>query len=144
MRNEALVKLDGLVGHWDVTLSGAWFLDSLETQAKGTSDIEWLGDAFLVNRWQMGDVPPAHFVIGRSDANDRYEVLYHDERGVCRRFGMTWTDDGEWTLLREDPDFHQRFIAAVEPDRIVGRWEASEDEGQTWRKDFDLVFERGA
>jgi hypothetical protein len=36
----------------------------------------------------------------------------------------------------------QRFVAGVEPDRITGRWEASEDRGSTWRKDFDLVFER--
>ena len=49
---------------------------------------------------------------------------------------------GTWTLTREDPDFHQRFIADVEQDRITGRWEASEDEGRTWRKDFDLVFQR--
>jgi hypothetical protein len=52
--------------------------------------------------------------------------------------------DGHWTLVRLDPDFHQRFIASVEADRIVGRWEASEDFGTTWRKDFDLIFERRA
>ncbi|MFD0901357.1 hypothetical protein [Actinomadura sediminis] len=45
-------------------------------------------------------------------------------------------------MLREDPDFHQRWIADVEKDRITGRWEASEDEGTTWRKDFDLVYVR--
>jgi hypothetical protein len=50
--------------------------------------------------------------------------------------------DGEWTLDRKDPDFHQRFIASVGPHRIVGRWEASEDLGATWRKDFDLIFDR--
>jgi hypothetical protein len=50
--------------------------------------------------------------------------------------------DGQWTLVREDPDLHQRFIATVESDRIAGRWEASEDLGKTWRKDFDLIFER--
>jgi hypothetical protein len=32
----------------------------------------------------------------------------------------------------------------VERDRIDGRWEASEDAGGTWRKDFDLIFERRA
>jgi hypothetical protein len=41
-----------------------------------------------------------------------------------------------------DPDFHQRFVAAVHPDRIDGRWDASDDGGTTWRKDFDLIFER--
>jgi hypothetical protein len=54
---------------------------------------------------------------------------------------MTFAD-GEWVMLREDPDFHQRFVGAVTTARIAGRWEASEGGGVTWRKDFDLVFER--
>jgi hypothetical protein len=48
----------------------------------------------------------------------------------------------EWTLSREVPDMFQRFIADVSPDRIAGQWEASDDQGSTWRKDFDLVFDR--
>ena len=78
-----------------------------------------------------------HWVIGRSDAREQLVLLYHDDRGVLRVFEMTF-DDGQWTLVREDPDFHQRFIASVDRDRIAGRWEASEDAGSTWRKDFDL------
>jgi hypothetical protein len=31
MRNDQLQALDVLLGDWDVTLSGAWFLDSLES-----------------------------------------------------------------------------------------------------------------
>jgi hypothetical protein len=80
-------------------------------------------------------------VIGRNDPNDFYVALYEDDRGVCRQYAMTF-DGGHWTMTREDPDFHQRFIADVEKDRILGRWEASEDQGKTWRKDFDLTFER--
>jgi hypothetical protein len=38
----------------------------------------------------------------------------------------------------------QRFIADVGPDRIAGHWEASEDHGSTWSKDFDLDFQRGS
>jgi hypothetical protein len=52
--------------------------------------------------------------------------------------------DGEWSMEREDPDFHQRFAGTVTQDRIDARTEASEDEGKTWRKDFDLIFERSA
>ena len=51
-------------------------------------------------------------------------------------------DGRQWTMSREDPDFQQRFIAEVERDRILGRWEASEDLGTTWRRDFDLTFVR--
>ena len=93
-------------------------------------------------RWFAGDEnEPGEFVIGRNDAREAYTALSHDYRGVSRVFGMTW-GDGEWTLLREDPDFHQRLEATGEPDRITMRVDASEDAGQTWRKDFDLTFER--
>ena len=65
----------------------------------------------------------------------------HDSRGVYRVFDMTFAE-GEWTLLREDPDFHQRIVMPVQPDRIDLRADASDDIGQTWRKDLDYIFER--
>jgi len=34
------------------------------------------------------------------------------------------------------------WVMTVSTDRIDGRWDASEDHGATWRKDFDLIFER--
>ena len=139
MRNQELERLDGLVGQWTLTLSDAWFLEPAGTDVHGTATVEWLGEAFIVVRAQLdGELTMA---IGRSDARDAYTALYHDDRGVLRVFAMAF-DGTHWTLTREDPDFHQRFIAEIEPDRIAGRWEASEDEGRTWRKDFDLTFER--
>ncbi|MFE5501248.1 hypothetical protein ACFQ73_01690 [Amycolatopsis japonica] len=146
MRNEAMERLDVLVGSWRTTLSDAWFLDPPDQEVPGSATIEWLGDAFVVLRWTMGDedgqaASEMVLVLGRSDARDAYTALYHDERGVCRVFAMTF-DGTNWSLSREDPDMFQRFVAEVGPDRITGRWEASEDQGSTWRKDFDLVFER--
>jgi hypothetical protein len=143
MRNTEMAKLGGLVGEWATTLSDAWFLEPPGTTVSGATTVGWLGDSLLVARTEAhGTVDSdTSLVIGRSDANDRFVVLYQDERGVCREFAMTF-DGGHWTMSREDPDFHQRFIAEVEQDRIRGRWEASEDEGTTWRKDFDITFER--
>lgn len=145
MRNIEMAKLDGLVGEWTTTMSDAWFLEPPSTEVSGTTIIEWLGESFLVVRTTSGGGQHVHsemsLVLGRSDPNNRFVALYQDDRGVCRQFTMTF-DDGHWTMSREDPDFHQRFIADVGKDRILGRWEASEDEGKTWRKDFDLTFER--
>jgi hypothetical protein len=146
MRNVAMEQLDVLVGSWKTTMLNAWFLEPAGREVPGTATVDWLHDAFVVFRWTMlGEVGNATsemvLVLGRSDARDAYAALYHDERGVCRVFTMTF-DDSHWILSREDPDMFQRFIADVGVDRIAGRWEASEDQGSTWRKDFDLVFER--
>lgn len=146
MRSEAMARLDVLVGTWRTTLRNAWFLEPAGTEVPGTATGEWLSDAFVDFRWTMtGDVGDATsemvLVLGRSDAQDTYTALYHDERGVCRVFAMIFTES-RWTLTREDPDMYQRFIADLRPDRIEGRWEASDDQGSTWRKDFDLIFDR--
>lgn len=141
MRNDALEALDVLVGEWSLTLTDAWFLESRDVRQNGHAVIRWIGDAFIELQAEMNDEPVWHFVFGRSDADERLVALYHDPRPTSRVFQMTF-GDGEWTLLREDPDFHQRFMAAVTNDRIHGRWDASEDAGATWRKDFDVIFDR--
>ena len=134
-------RLEGLVGEWDVTMTHAWFLDSLDTEIKGSATFEWLADAFLVLRTTWADGSTFELVFGRNDARDEYVTFSHDDRAVYRVFAMTFAD-GAWTLSRADPDFHQRMIMQVEPDRIEMRADASEDEGQTWRKDLDYIFER--
>src|SRR5262245_11875743 len=95
MRNEAMEQLGVLVGSWRATMRNAWFLEPADRVEPGSATAEWLGDAFIVFRWTMeGDVGDATsemtVVLGRSDANDAYTALYHDERGVCRVFAMTF------------------------------------------------------
>ncbi|BCL14450.1 hypothetical protein [Micromonospora sagamiensis] len=145
MRNTEMARLSGLVGEWTTTISDAWFLEPPGTEVPGNTTVTWLGESLLVVRSEFGGNGQAQsdmsLVLGRSDANDRFVALYQDNRGVCREFAMTF-DGGHWTMTRRDPDFHQRFIADVEQDRILGRWEASEDGGESWRKDFDLTFTR--
>lgn len=140
MRSPEMEALDALVGEWQVTLSDASFDLPPEAFAPSPGTISWVGEAFVVVDWPAGENT---LCLGRSTANEAYWCLYHDARGMDRLFAMTF-GGGEWTLRREDPDFHQRWTATVEPDRIAGRWEASEDGGATWRKDFDLTWVRGA
>jgi len=132
-----------LVGEWTLTLTDAWFLESRDVRQEGRATARWLGDAFIELEAEMEGDHVWHFVLGRSDPNDQLVALYHDPRPRSRLFRMTFTGD-KWTLQREDPDFHQRFVAHVSADRIHGRWDASEDRGATWRKDFDLIVERTA
>jgi hypothetical protein len=139
-------SLEPLVGSWEVTLRNAWFLEPADLEVPGHATVEWLHDAFVIFRWTMDDqvgdaTSEMVLAIGRSDAQEAFTALYKDERGVSRVFTMTF-EGGRWTLLRKDPDMYQRFIADVASDRISGRWEASDDQGATWRKDFDLEFVR--
>jgi hypothetical protein len=146
MRSDAMNVLDVLEGSWRATMTNAWFLEPAELEVSGSATAQWIDDAFMLFQWTMnGDVGPAtsemSLVLGRSDASDAYTALYHDERGTSRVYLMSFNGN-RWRLLREDADMFQRFVADVGPDRIAGRWEASDDRGATWRKDFDLVFDR--
>jgi len=143
VRNPALEPFDLLVGEWALTLTDAWFLETREVRLHGRAIARWLGDAFIELEGEIEGQHHWHFVLGRSDANDQLIALYHDPRPTSRLFVMSLTG-GSWTLLREDPDFYQRFVADLGSERIHGRWDASEDRGATWRKDFDLIFERTA
>jgi hypothetical protein len=141
VRNPALDALDALVGDWTLTLTDAWFLESRDVSQHGYATVRWLGEAFIELAAELDGMPTWHFVFGRSDPDEQLIALYHDRRPTSRLFRTTF-GGGEWRMLREDPDFHQRFVATVTPDRIDGHWDASDDKGGTWRKDFDLIFER--
>lgn len=141
MRNPALDPLDTLVGEWALTLTDAWFLESRSLRQHGHASARWLDDSFVELVAEMGGRPTWHFVFGRSDAAGQLFALYHDPRPTSRLFRV-WFGEGEWRMLREDSDFHQRFVATVTSDRIEGHWDASDDGGKTWRKDFDLIFDR--
>ncbi|MDG6106341.1 hypothetical protein Daura_19550 [Dactylosporangium aurantiacum] len=141
MRNPDVEALDVLVGEWKLTIADAWFLEPPGTKQHGSATARWIGDAFVELRAELNGEHMWHFMFGRSDANGQLVTLYHDPRPTSRVFRTTFAG-GEWVMLREDPDFHQRFVATVTADRIDGHWDASQDAGVTWRKDFDLIFER--
>ena len=148
MRNEALQRVaDVLVGEWKISITNAWFWDDPSAIVEGTATVDWLEDAFVVMRAGFGDDSTWVWVFGRNDAREALMAMYHDERGVLRVFDMTFEGPGgAWVLSREDPDFHQRMVGVISADgnRIDTHPDASEDQGATWRKDFDLVFERSS
>jgi hypothetical protein len=141
-RNTELERLaEVFVGNWTLTITNQWWLDDPTTVTSGTATCDWLGDSFIRLQAEFDGEPTWDFVFGRSDARGEFVALYHDERGVQRVFDVT-LEDGIWTMSRTDPDFHQRLLGRVEGDRMVGQTDMSEDQGKTWRKDFDLIFER--
>ena len=141
MSSQDLSSLDVLIGDWRLLMTNAWFLDSMDTEVEGRSNFSWLDDGFVRMTFEVGGPPNAVGIMGMSGPTGTYTMLYHDERGVSRVYDMTF-GNGLWIMIRQDPDFHQRFRATVDVERIEAVWEASEDEGRTWRKDFDLVYDR--
>ncbi|MET0910808.1 MAG: hypothetical protein ABWZ99_15180 [Ilumatobacteraceae bacterium] len=141
-RNEELERVAAIfVGRWTLSITNQWWLDDPNIVTTGTAIGEWLGQSFVRLQAEFDGQPTWDFVFGRNDARDQFVVLYHDERGVMRVFDLT-LDGGSWAMSRTDPDFHQRFVGRVDGDRIVAQTDASEDQGVTWRKDFDIAFDR--
>src|SRR5215213_10019896 len=106
--NPALEPLSVLVGTWNTVgthplVPGTTF--------HGRTTFEWLdGGAFLVMRSEIDEpqIPSAIAVIGSDDATGECTMLYFDERGVSRRYGVRLRGD-ELAWWRDDPAFSQRF-----------------------------------
>lgn len=150
IRNQALDALEALAGQWRVEISNAEFLDG-DARLAGRMSATWLdGRAFLVLRSVIADGPPDSVrppasvqVIGRNEDRDDFTALYADERGVSRVHTMTLAA-GEWTQVRADPGFHQRFDGRLSDDgsRMEGAWSRSHDDGTIWLHDFDVLYTR--
>src|ERR1700733_1004968 len=92
MRNPALEPLDDLIGEWSLTLTNAWFLESLDIEQHGRASARWLGDAFIELEailegeplWpfrvrEIGRERRAHGAVSRPEAD-----LPSVPRDVCR------------------------------------------------------------
>lgn len=115
-------------------------LESMDTKVRGLTTIEWLYDTFLTICTKDADEKPGDiWVIGYSDPQKKYQMFYHDQRGVARIFNMSF--DGKTIIfLREDEDFYQRISLEIGAEQLHSIAEASEDKGKTWRKDLEMSF----
>lgn len=139
MKNKAFEIFSQLIGEWEYTMYNCWFLETMDTQVKGFTTIDWLFDAFVVFRSSDANKKPNDvWVIGYSEPQKKYQMFYNDERGVARIFNMT-LDGKTLIFLREDEDFYQRITLEIQIDRIHSIAEASDDKGKTWRKDLEML-----
>lgn len=139
----AISDLEAFVGEWKVE---AGFPGADEIDAGCV--FEWVLDgAFLLQRTTVdyAPAPDSHSIISANPDGDGFTQHYFDSRGVVRVYAMTF-EDGQWTLLRDKPDFSpldfsQRYTGEFKGERIDGRWEIKEP-GQDWRLDFTLNYVR--
>jgi hypothetical protein len=144
-RQEALKRLDVLVGEWVVEAE----FPGLEVPP-GRSVFEWTLDGqFLVQRTEAPNpAPDSMAVIAADPETGAYTYHYYDTRGVVRTYAMSFAD-GMWQLLRETPDFspldfRQRYTGQVggDGDTIRGVWEKWTQESAGWERDFPLSYRR--
>ena len=139
---DAPARLEPLVGTW--TLEATW-PNGERWLGGGEVTFEWHDSrAHLVQRGtvELPEAPDNFSIIGCDGAKGTYVLLYSDERGVCRVYGMS-LDDGVWKLWRDGEPFSQRFTGTFSEDggSITGRWEIADD-GTNFTTDFDLVYRR--
>jgi hypothetical protein len=65
MRNSSVGELDALVGESNLTLTMAWFLDSLDVCQYGHATGRWLGEALVELEAEPDGEMVWHFVFGR-------------------------------------------------------------------------------
>jgi len=116
----------------------------------GLMSFQWTLDGqFLLQRSEIPDpsLPDSVAIIAVAAEAGGYTQHYFDSRGVVRTYAMT-LDEQKWTLLRDQPDFtplnfSQRFTGTFDAHgtSITATWESSDD-GEHWRKDFDLTYTR--
>jgi hypothetical protein len=149
--NGSLDALAAFVGEWTMT---ATFEGAPPSDDAARVSFDFLpGREFLIERWEIPipDAPPevptsGIAIIGADPAREgEYLQHYFDSRGVARVYKMSFTD-GQWKLLRDEPDFSpfefaQRFTGVLSEDgkTINGTWEICHD-GTTWEHDFDLTY----
>jgi hypothetical protein len=149
-RRDALDRLDAFVGEWDV--EARFPAQSLGT-ARASTTFEWALDRqFLLQRADVDhpDAPNSLAIIRYDPETGGYSQHYFDSRGVVRVYAMEF-DGTTWQLLRTTPDvtplnFSQRFVATFSPDgtTIRGDWETSDDLGENWQHDFELIYTRSS
>jgi hypothetical protein len=139
-RNPALKAFETIVGEWQTTGSHP-FMPGAELH--GRVSFEWFeGGTFIVMRSELDNpkFPDGIAIFGSDDEAHTYYMLYFDERGISRKYDVSFTDS-QLKWWRNDAQFSQRFTLKIEQDTLVSYGEMSQA-GGPWEKDLSLTCTR--
>ena len=140
--NSALAPLERTIGAWTVTGSHPYF-PGRTLRGKVTFErIE--GGAFLRMHSKMADpeFPEGVAIFGTDGDDETCSMLYFDERGVSRRYDITFHANG-FTWSRDSPKFAQRFRVTIADDgRTMDSEGSMKKDGGTWEPDLCLSYAR--
>ncbi|MGH7175012.1 MAG: hypothetical protein ACREGR_01470 [Minisyncoccia bacterium] len=140
--NPALESFKVLVGEWSTEGTHPYVPN--ET-LHGTVIIEWTeGGAFLMTHSHVEDerFPDGVAIFGSDDASGEFFMLYFDERGVSRKYEVSFKMN-TLTYWRDEPSFSQRMVLSISPDHqtIFSKGEMNRD-GKGWEPDLQLTYTR--
>lgn len=115
------------------------------TPLHGHTSFAWLdGGAFLIMHSEIDEpeVPSGIAIIGSDDATDAFSMLYFDERGVSRKYNVSFKKN-VLTWWRDTPEFSQRFTITISTDgrTMVGIGTMKKEDAE-WENDLALTFTR--
>lgn len=88
------------------------------------------------------EIPSGIAIFGSDDAARELYMLYFDERGVSRKYQVSFQDNIlNWR--RDSPDFSQRCTLQIADDgrTIISTGQMMKD-GDKWEQDLKLTFTR--
>jgi hypothetical protein len=141
-QNPALEKFSMFIGEWVTTGTHPYVPGKI---FHGRASFEWLeGGAFLIVRSEIDEpeIPTGISILGSDDKTGEYFVLYFDERGISRKYDVSF-EGKVMTWSRTSPEFSQRMVLTLSDDgkTIVSKGEMSKD-GGVWEPDLELTYTR--
>jgi hypothetical protein len=141
-------KLDAFVGTWEMSMA----FPGHDEMTGGTLTYEWMdGDQFLVQRWDIPDVPEAPggiAIIGDDPEGEGYLQHYFDTRGAARVYRME-VEGRVWRLRREQPDFSEFNFAqrgegrfSEDGQTIDGHWKMKKPGESEYSLDFEWTYRK--
>jgi hypothetical protein len=141
--NPALEPFAVLVGEWRAEGTHPYVPDKT---LQGKASFEWIcGGAFLLWRSEISNdsrFPSGVAIFGSDNAEKKYFMLYFDERGVSRKYDVSY-EKNVLTWWRDDSDFSQRMVLTIAEDgrTIVSKGEMRKS-GGAWEPDLALTYTR--
>lgn len=111
--NSALKAFEVLIGKWQT--SGTHPLIPGKT-FHGRTSFEWIeGGAYVIMHSEIDEpeIPSGVAIFGSDNIENRYFMLYFDERNTSRMYDVAITEK-QLTWWRNDSHFSQRFTLNIE------------------------------
>ena len=88
------------------------------------------------------ELPEGVAIFGTDSDDETSTMLYFDERGVGRRYAVTFHEDG-FAWSRDAPQFARRFRVTMAKDGRTMRGEGTMKKvGSEWEPDLQLAYVR--